>query len=228
MRSVSLFPASLLAAALAIMFASPAAANIVVNIDKSTQRMSVAVDGAVRYVWPVSTGRPGYDTPNGSYRPFRMEADHFSKEWDDAPMPHSIFFTKIGHAIHGSLEVRYLGSAASHGCVRLSPTNATTLYDLVKAEGMAETTVVVSGETPAAGPEVARRRTPQQQSAAAVPTRVPPGYERMPAPDYDQQYYGQPQPYYAPRTYYRQQPYYAQPYYGRPVYQPYYRSYEPF
>jgi L,D-transpeptidase catalytic domain len=92
----ALLPASLLAAALALPCAAPAHASILVTIDKTTQRMSIAVDGATRYVWPVSTGRPGYDTPNGTFRPFRMEADHFSKEWDDAPMPHSVFFTKIG------------------------------------------------------------------------------------------------------------------------------------
>jgi lipoprotein-anchoring transpeptidase ErfK/SrfK len=112
----ALLSASLLAAALARPCAAPAHASILVTIDKTTQRMSVAVDGETRYVWPVSTGRPGYDTPNGTFRPFRMEADHFSKEWDDAPMPHSVFFTKIGQAIHGSLDTRHLGSAASHGC----------------------------------------------------------------------------------------------------------------
>ncbi len=47
-----------------------------------------------------------------------MEADHYSKEWDDAPMPHSIFFTKRGHAIHGTDYARRLGDPASHGCVR--------------------------------------------------------------------------------------------------------------
>ena len=101
--------ASLLAAALALPCAAPARASILVTIDKTTQRMSIAVDGETRYVWPVSTGRPGYDTPNGTFRPFRMEADHFSKEWDDAPMPHSVFFTKIGQAIRGSLDTRHLG-----------------------------------------------------------------------------------------------------------------------
>ena len=83
MRSVTLLPASLLAAALALPCASAAFANIDITIDKNSQQMAVAVDGAQRYTWPVSTGRPGYDTPNGTFRPFRMEADHFSKEWDD-------------------------------------------------------------------------------------------------------------------------------------------------
>ena len=82
--------------------------------------MTVTVDGDQRYRWPVSTGAAGYDTPAGDFKPFRMEQDHFSREWDDAPMPHSIFFTKIGHAIHGTYRGQDLGPPVSHGCVRLS------------------------------------------------------------------------------------------------------------
>ena len=101
------------AAALALPLAAPASANILVTIDKSTQQMSVAVDGAQRYVWPVSTGRPGYDTPSGTFKPNRMDADHFSQEWDNAPMPHTIFFDMHGHAIHGFFDVKHLGRAVS-------------------------------------------------------------------------------------------------------------------
>jgi hypothetical protein len=234
----ALLPASLLAAALALPCAAPAHASILVTIDKTTQRMSIAVDGATRYVWPVSTGRPGYDTPNGTFRPFRMEADHFSKEWDDAPMPHSVFFTKIGHAIHGSLDTRHLGSAASHGCVRLSPEHASTLYALVQAEGLTDTTVVIAGQTPMATADAARRRAPVE--AAGEPLDIAPGYGQQAGVYYGQQpapygaqpqpsYYGRPpQPYYGqqPQPYYRQpQPYYAQRQYdGQPQPQTYDRQ----
>src|ERR1700733_12353945 len=145
MRPVTLLPASLIAATLALPCASAAFANIDITIDKNAQQMSVAVDGAERYSWPVSTGRPGYDTPNGTYRPNRMDADHLSQEWDNAPMPHSIFFDMKGHAIHGFFDVKHLGLAVSHGCVRLAPANAATLFSLVKAEGMSNTSVTVSG-----------------------------------------------------------------------------------
>src|SRR6266478_9440532 len=115
-----------------MLFAGGAAqANVSITVDKNAQMMTVAVDGVERYRWPVSTGIPSYETPNGGFRTFRMEEDHYSKEFDDAPMPHSIFFTKIGHAIHGTDSVSRLGSPASHGCVRLSRANAATLYDLV-------------------------------------------------------------------------------------------------
>ena len=124
-----------------------------ISIDKSAQRMSVSVDGTERWSWPVSTGAAAYATPSGSYKPFRMEAVHFSKEWDDAPMPHSIFFTKVGHAIHGTYDAAHLGAAVSHGCVRISAANATELYKLVKAEGMTNTQVVISGQQPYGEPQ---------------------------------------------------------------------------
>ncbi|MGA7490208.1 MAG: L,D-transpeptidase [Xanthobacteraceae bacterium] len=107
--------------------------------------MTVAVDGATRWTWPVSTGRRGFATPSGSYTAFRMEKEHFSKEWDDAPMPYSIFFTRQGHAIHGSYETKRLGTPASHGCVRLQPANAAKLYALVERRGVGNVTVVVTG-----------------------------------------------------------------------------------
>jgi hypothetical protein len=125
---------------------APADAAVLVTIDKSTQRMTVEVDNTLRWVWPVSTGQLGHDTPSGRYTAFRMEADHFSKEWDDAPMPHSVFFSPTGHAIHGSFNTRRLGSPASHGCVRLEPGNAAKLYALVEQQGLPNTKVVVTGD----------------------------------------------------------------------------------
>ena len=97
--------------------------------------MTVTVNGHVRYRWRVSTGATKYSTPAGSYKPFRMERMHYSREWDDAGMPHSIFFSSRGHAIHGSNHPG-LGTPASHGCVRLSLGNAATLFALVSARGV--------------------------------------------------------------------------------------------
>jgi lipoprotein-anchoring transpeptidase ErfK/SrfK len=83
---------TLFAAALYII--SPGlGAEVLILINKTTQRMSVTVDGAERYSWPVSTGLADYATPTGAFTPSRLVKDHYSKEWDDAPMPHSIFFT---------------------------------------------------------------------------------------------------------------------------------------
>ncbi len=140
-----------------MLFATGAAqANISITVDKNAQLMTVAVDGVQRYQWPVSTGLPSYETPNGSFRTFRMEEDHYSKEFDDAPMPHSIFFTKIGHAIHGTDSVNRLGTPASHGCVRLSRANASMLYALVEKEGVLNTTVTLTGSS-----QIALARNPR-------------------------------------------------------------------
>ncbi len=138
-------PAVFLASAVLLASAPAARAELLISVDKDAQRMSVAVDGQTRYTWPVSTGVAGHDTPNGGYKPFRMEATHFSREWDNAPMPHAIFFTQVGHAIHGTTHTRRLGTAASHGCVRLSQRNAATLFALVKQQKMANTRVVIEG-----------------------------------------------------------------------------------
>jgi hypothetical protein len=216
----SWLPGALVAAALPVLLAASAQASILVNIDKNTQRMTVAVDGETRYVWPVSTGRPGYDTPNGTFKVNRLDADHQSQEWDGAPMPHTMFFDLRGHAIHGFSDVKHLGLPVSHGCVRLAPANAATLFALVQQQGMKEASVVVSGQTPARGGEAIARRGAPAQEAAAQPPQVPPGYDGyQPAPPqpYDAQgYYRQP----APPPNYAQppQPNYAQPQYGQPQY----------
>jgi len=148
MRLSSFASAAFLAGAFLAAAIGWADASILIAVDKTTQRMTVVVDGVRRYEWPVSTGRPGYSTPTGTFVPFRMELDYFSKQWDDAPMPHSIFFTTIGHAVHGSLDVKHLGRPVSHGCVRLSPENATTLWGLVTAEGLPNTKVIITGPDP--------------------------------------------------------------------------------
>jgi lipoprotein-anchoring transpeptidase ErfK/SrfK len=137
--------AAIILAALIFGAGAAEAASVQISINKISQKMTVTVDGVEKYVWLVSTGASGYSTPSGSYTPFRMESDHYSKEWDDAPMPHSIFFTPGGHAIHGSPHVRSLGTAVSHGCVRLAPDNAATLYALVQKAGMKNTRVTVTG-----------------------------------------------------------------------------------
>jgi hypothetical protein len=143
----------LLIAGLILLNAGPSyAAKVLVSIHENTQEMTVSVDGRQEYVWPVSTGLSRYATPAGTYQPFRMEKDHFSVEWDDAPMPHSIFFTPLGHAIHGTEHVDHLGRPASHGCVRLSQENAATLYALVQEAGLPNTTVIVNGSASADKP----------------------------------------------------------------------------
>jgi L,D-transpeptidase catalytic domain len=161
-----------------MLFATGAAqAKVEITVDKNAQMMTVAVDGVARYQWPVSTGNPSHETPNGSFRTFRMEEDHYSKEFDDAPMPHSIFFTKVGHAIHGTDSEGRLGTPVSHGCVRLSRANASTLYALVEKDGVLNTTVTLTGSS-----QIALARNPRTRPATAVARRDPADQY---APQYD-------------------------------------------
>src|SRR5215471_5039808 len=159
-----------------MLITTGAEAKVAITVDKDNQQMTVEVDGVERYRWPVSSGIPSYETPNGSFRTFRMEADHYSKEFDDAPMPHSIFFTKIGHAIHGTDSVSKLGSPASHGCVRLSRANAATLYALVEQQGVLNTSVTLTGSA-----AIAIARNPRRANTAVA--------QREPAAQPDQQQY---------------------------------------
>ena len=124
-------------------FLSMAYAAVVARIDLSSQRMTVSVNGIPYYSWPVSTARRGYVTPTGTYRPQRMYRKYFSKKYYNSPMPYSIFF-RGGYAIHGSYAVNQLGSPASHGCIRLAPSNAATLYSLVQSHGAGNTVIVIT------------------------------------------------------------------------------------
>ncbi len=144
MRRLAL--ASFVAAAFSVylyLFASSRAeAAVLVRVDRASQTMQVSADGGYLYTWLVSTGRPGYGTPAGVFHPQRMAARWFSTIYYNAPMPYAIFF-RGGFAIHGSYDIARLGGPASHGCIRLHPYNAATLFGLVQREGMHNTTIVV-------------------------------------------------------------------------------------
>ena len=129
-------------AGFAILAASPASAEVKVTISKASQSMHVYVDGSLAYVWPVSTGRKGYGTPSGSYRPHRLEKRWFSQKYDNAPMHNAVFF-RGGYAIHGTSYVSQLGRPASHGCVRLHPSNAAELFSLVQQHGRGKTRITL-------------------------------------------------------------------------------------
>lgn len=137
----SIFLAALLGLALALP--SAAFAGVVAQINLSSQRMHVFVNGKPAHTWKVSTARSGYRTPTGTYKPYHLARRHYSSIYNNSPMPHSIFFYK-GYAIHGSYETKYLGRPASHGCVRLHPSNAARLYSLVQRYGAGNTTIRIT------------------------------------------------------------------------------------
>jgi len=137
---MSRFAFAAIAAFLVVALPSAARADLVITVNKSSQSMSVVVDGQHRYTWAVSTGI--YGTPSGSFRPQSLSRHHFSSLYNRAPMPYSIFYD--GHyAIHGTTHVRQLGGPASRGCVRLHPSNAAILFSLVQQEGMGNTRIQI-------------------------------------------------------------------------------------
>ena len=146
-----LFGATLVACAAAL----PAKAEVAVSIDLTTQHMHVQ-SASGTYDWPISSARAGYVTPDGTFKPERMMEVYHSKKYDNAPMPHAIFFY-YGFAIHGTNEIRHLGTAASHGCIRLLPANATKLFNMVKAEGA---TITITGAPPGQTPVEVAAATP--------------------------------------------------------------------
>jgi lipoprotein-anchoring transpeptidase ErfK/SrfK len=117
-------------------------AGVVARIDISKQTMTVSEDGRVLYSWSVSTARRPYRTPRGTFHPIRMHKMWYSRKYHNSPMPHSIFFYG-GYAIHGTDAINSLGRPASHGCIRLHPSNARTLFNLVKAHGSGNTRIVL-------------------------------------------------------------------------------------
>jgi lipoprotein-anchoring transpeptidase ErfK/SrfK len=119
-----------------------AAQRVRAEIDLSDQRLSLFIDDRLSDTWLVSTARRGYRTPVGSFHPIRLERKWFSRKYDWAPMPYSVFFLG-GYAIHGTTEVKRLGRPVSHGCIRLHPANAAQLFELVRQVGKANTTIVI-------------------------------------------------------------------------------------
>jgi lipoprotein-anchoring transpeptidase ErfK/SrfK len=127
--------------AIMILFLDKAKADVRILIDVSDQVMVVETPHD-RFTWQVSTGRKGYNTPVGFYQPTHLVKMHYSKKYDNAPMPNSIFFHE-GYAIHATYDVKNLGRPASHGCVRLSPRDARWLYQMVQDYGKDNTYIWV-------------------------------------------------------------------------------------
>jgi lipoprotein-anchoring transpeptidase ErfK/SrfK len=119
-----------------------AAARMVARISISDQTMQITIDGRKAHEWKVSTAARGYVTPTGSFKPTRMHEMWYSRKYDMAPMPHSVFFHG-GYAVHATDAIKRLGRPASHGCIRLHPNDASDFYRLVETVGPANTSIVI-------------------------------------------------------------------------------------
>ncbi len=151
---------------------APPPVTLKLEINLTSQRLTVRENGAAKHTWKISSGRGGYLTPTGNYRPQWMARMWHSRKYDGAPMPHSIFFHR-GFAIHATYATGRLGRPASHGCIRLSPRNAKTLYRLVSRHGKVSTRISIRGHAKQYRQRVAKKRRyrPQRRSR-----QLPPGY----------------------------------------------------
>ena len=80
---------------------SCASAMVRVEVDLNAQRMHVSAGSGEQFDWPISSGRPGHATPRGMFHPQAMYVMVHSAKYNNAPMPHSIFFHGR-YAIHGT------------------------------------------------------------------------------------------------------------------------------
>ena len=135
--------ASIATLAILTVPAPAVAGSLLARVDLSQQRMEVYTDGRKHHVWAVSTGRDGWNTPPGRYYPFALTRQYYSSRWN-IDLPYLISISRDGIAIHGTELSNKLGSRASHGCIRLSVSNAAMLYGLVQKYGMANTEVIVT------------------------------------------------------------------------------------
>ena len=139
--------------------------RLVAKIDLTKQRMHVIVEGEHVHTWKISSGRSGYLTPTGNYTPKFLHRMHYSRKYDNAPMPHSVFYHR-GYAVHGTTYEKRLGRPASHGCIRLSRKNAKTFFYLVKNSGKYQTEIVLTGRAPGATKYVKKRKKKRRYRTA--------------------------------------------------------------
>jgi lipoprotein-anchoring transpeptidase ErfK/SrfK len=155
------------------------ATTLVANVDLSKQQLTVLVNGKVRHQWAISSGRAEFPTPVGSFRPEWMAKMWYSKTYDDAPMPHAVFF-KNGAAIHATSATGMLGRPASHGCVRLAPAHAAQFYALIQSHGLVHSKIAVFGTPKFAPAAVSRARDldPGNDYSSRRVHHAPMGYGR--------------------------------------------------
>lgn len=83
--------------------------------------------------WPISTGKPGDDTPNGTYLTItKSNPEEMKGPGYDIQVPWSVRFTYSGDFMHDAFwSVGQQGfENVSHGCVNLSPAHAKRYYKL--------------------------------------------------------------------------------------------------
>jgi len=115
--------------------------SVIVTASTTTHHMQLYVDGKKKYDWPISTGKPGDDTPNGTYVTINKSNPEEMKPADIAPgqpgyydlmVPFATRFTWSGIFLHAaSWSVGQQGYInVSHGCVNMPPAAAEIYYNM--------------------------------------------------------------------------------------------------
>jgi lipoprotein-anchoring transpeptidase ErfK/SrfK len=107
--------------------------SLIAVANTAAHRVRIYRDRRLFADWPISSGKPGDDTPNGTYltieksNPVEMKGPGY-----DIMVPWSVRFTWSGDYLHDAFwSVGEQGFAnVSHGCVNLSPANAEIYYTL--------------------------------------------------------------------------------------------------
>jgi hypothetical protein len=146
-----------------------ASAGVNVRVDLASQRIQVDTSDGERYNWAISSGRDGYRTIRGTFKPTRLEKRWYSRKYG-GNMPNAIFF-RGGFAIHGTGAVGMLGRPASHGCVRLHPANAAKLFALVEKHGKSATRIAINGVAPDSTSTFAKAKSERSRVASAKAKR---------------------------------------------------------
>ncbi len=117
--------------------------SLIAKVSTSSHEMRVYRDGKHIYTWPISTGQPGDDTPNGTFltidkgNPVRMKPADIAPGapgYYDVLVYWSVRFTWSGDYIHSApWSVANQGNSnVSHGCVNLGPSYAPIYYNMEK------------------------------------------------------------------------------------------------
>lgn len=115
--------------------------SINVVVDLTLQRLFVYRNGTLVGISTIASGKPGYETPTGSFTVLEKQRIHHSNKYDDAPMPYMQRLSWSGLAMHGG---HPRGYPASHGCIRLPMGFAAALFK-EQTKGMQ---VVITGHAP--------------------------------------------------------------------------------
>jgi lipoprotein-anchoring transpeptidase ErfK/SrfK len=104
---------------------APATGTLVITIDLEARVISAFRDGHEIGTAVALLGTPSHPTPLGTFPVLNKSREHFSRKYNNAPMPWSLWLTNTGIAIHGS---PVTNGYASHGCVGVPDPFAEKLF----------------------------------------------------------------------------------------------------